>query len=171
MGRFGNPDTSCDVTALRNTLQATEAAYEHVTAELAQVRDDWNKDHMEMKRSRDSWEESARQFARDVDFYRGLLRQCGQLLGKDCYTSEDGTVQEDVLAIKVPEVLHKLLRDRIDLELPDKQWSIVVWDGFHGFQWNFPQGSQKRCAKDIAYAVAARLETSVGTVKTVKGVV
>lgn len=54
---------------------------------------------------RDAWIETARQHARNEDFYRGVVRQIGELFGDAAKTSDDGSVQQDVLALKVPELV------------------------------------------------------------------
>src|ERR1044072_1073994 len=56
-------------------------------------------------RERDAWIETAARHARNEDYYRGLVQQIGAMLRKDAYISDDGSVQEDVLCAKVPELI------------------------------------------------------------------
>lgn len=56
------------------------------------------------------WMDTSAQGYRDAEFYRNLLHRCGQFLGVEAYTSDDGTVQEEVLALKVPELVEKLVK-------------------------------------------------------------
>lgn len=56
-----------------------------------------------------AWEESARQFARDADYYRGLVVEIGKALGEAAYIADDGTRSEDVLCAKVPELVRAAL--------------------------------------------------------------
>lgn len=57
---------------------------------------------------RDGWVESARHFANGQEFYQGIVRQIGRLFGEVACTSDDGSVQGDVLALKVPELVEAL---------------------------------------------------------------
>lgn len=59
------------------------------------------------------WKELAAQMARNADFYQGIVRQVGEILGKEAYTSDDGSVQDSVLALKVPELV-KALKDKAE---------------------------------------------------------
>ena len=61
------------------------------------------------ERERDAWIETARQHARNENYYRSLVRQIGEMLGPDAYTSDDGSVQQDVLCAKVPELVARLI--------------------------------------------------------------
>ena len=68
-------------------------------------------------------EEMARFHSKNEDFYRKLISEIGETFGVAAYTSDDGSVQDSVLALKVPELvrdLHTRLevaeRERDDLE-------------------------------------------------------
>ncbi len=60
---------------------------------------------------RDNWVETAKQYARNQEYYRGLLVQIGKMFGKKAYISDDGSIQEDVLCAKVPELVKELILD------------------------------------------------------------
>ena len=51
------------------------------------------------------WEQTAAKVSVDRDYYRGLVVKIGKLFGKDAYTSDDGSVQQDVLCAKVPDLV------------------------------------------------------------------
>lgn len=51
------------------------------------------------------WEETAAQFARNADYYRGLLDRIGRAIGPEAFTADDGSISEDVLRAKVPEII------------------------------------------------------------------
>jgi len=51
------------------------------------------------------WIETARSYASGQEFYHGLLTQCGELLGPETKVSDDGSIQDTPLALKIPEVL------------------------------------------------------------------
>lgn len=52
-----------------------------------------------------AWHDTALQHCRNEDYYRGLVIKIGEMLGPDAYISDDGSVQQDVLCAKVPELV------------------------------------------------------------------
>lgn len=56
------------------------------------------------------WMEMAARFARNEDFYRGLLDSCAYHLGPDVYVSDDGSVQDSPLRLKIPEMVGEMSR-------------------------------------------------------------
>jgi hypothetical protein len=62
------------------------------------------------RRERDGWQRDAERFSRNEQFYHGLIQQIGQPFGVRARTSDDGSVQEDVLALRVPELVEDLRR-------------------------------------------------------------
>lgn len=66
----------------------------------------------ELRRSAVAWEESAAQFHRNECFYRDLIHQIGKPFGVAAMTSDDGSVQQDILALKVPELVAVLQAER-----------------------------------------------------------
>lgn len=56
------------------------------------------------------WMETAAMMSRNADLYRGLLDQCAEHLGREAYTADDGTVMEDPVLLKIPELVEKLVR-------------------------------------------------------------
>ena len=54
-----------------------------------------------IQRAADGWQ--------GAEFYRGIIDQCGAAIGIEAYTSDDGSIQEDVLALKLPELVKKLV--------------------------------------------------------------
>lgn len=57
-----------------------------------------------------AWMDTAAQFARNEDFYRGLLDRCAKALGPEVFVSDDGSVQDEPLRLKVPELVEALAR-------------------------------------------------------------
>ena len=55
-----------------------------------------------------AWMETAAQMARNAEFYCGLLDECAKHLGEAAYTADDGTVMDDPIRLKVPEVVAAL---------------------------------------------------------------
>lgn len=56
-----------------------------------------------------AWMDTSAQAYRDADFYRGIIYQIGDMFGVEAKTSDDGSVQQDVLCLKVPELVSKLI--------------------------------------------------------------
>lgn len=67
---------------------------------------------MAFARRVDTWIETARMHCRNEDYYRGLVRQIGGMLGTEAFTSDDGSVQQSVLCAKVPELVAKLVAEK-----------------------------------------------------------
>jgi hypothetical protein len=61
------------------------------------------------QRESDLWQEIAAQHNRNEEYYRGLVVQIGEMLGPDAYISDDGSIQQDVLCAKVPELVRSRL--------------------------------------------------------------
>lgn len=55
------------------------------------------------------WMETAAQNQRNTDYYRWLLIKCGESIGKEAYTQDDGGITTDVLCAKIPELVEKLV--------------------------------------------------------------
>ena len=68
-----------------------------------------------------AWKESAAQFSRNADFYHGLISGIGAQFGEAAYISDDGSKQQDVLCLKVPELVAgalakiEVLEDMLDI--------------------------------------------------------
>lgn len=60
-------------------------------------------------RERNGWCETAAQHLRNEEFYRGIVCQIGEMFGVAAKTSDDGSIQEDVLALRVPELVAALV--------------------------------------------------------------
>lgn len=56
------------------------------------------------------WEEIANQHYRNEEFYRGLVHQIGNMFGIAARTSDDGSIQDSVIALRVPELVARVLQ-------------------------------------------------------------
>lgn len=54
---------------------------------------------------RNNWERTAAQYHDGVEYYRGLVVKIGEQFGAAAKTCDDGSLSEDVLCAKVPEVV------------------------------------------------------------------
>ena len=52
--------------------------------------------------------QTAADYARGAEYYRGIIDQCGAHIGIEAFTSDDGTIQEDAVAARLPELVQKL---------------------------------------------------------------
>lgn len=59
----------------------------------------------QLEREAQNWQDTAAFHLRNEQYYRGLLERIGNLFGVAAKTSDDGSVQQDVLCIKVPELV------------------------------------------------------------------
>ena len=57
-----------------------------------------------------AWMDTAAQFSRNQEYYRNLLVECGKSIGQAAYCCDDGSVSEDVLCDKIPELVKDLCR-------------------------------------------------------------
>jgi hypothetical protein len=62
-----------------------------------------------IKNERDAWVETAAQAHRSREFYMDILHQVGDMFGVAARTSDDGSIQEHVLALRVPELVENAL--------------------------------------------------------------
>lgn len=56
------------------------------------------------------WMDTAAMFSRNADFYRGLVDKCAEHIGPEAYKSDDGSVHESPVRVKVPELVEALAK-------------------------------------------------------------
>lgn len=56
------------------------------------------------------WMLTARDYAKSSEYYRNLLVQIGRDFGHAAYVADDGTVMEDPIVAKIPELVQALLK-------------------------------------------------------------
>lgn len=64
---------------------------------------------IKLRIERNNWIETARMHCKNQMYYRGLLEQIGKTFGEEAYISDDGSVQDEVLIAKVPELVASIL--------------------------------------------------------------
>jgi hypothetical protein len=58
------------------------------------------------------WIDSAAQFSRNAEFYRGLLDECAKHLGPEVFRCGDGSVSDSPLRLKIPELVAQLAQGK-----------------------------------------------------------
>lgn len=57
------------------------------------------------------WMEEARRYARNADYYRDLVEEIGANFGVVAKLADDGSLQEDIICSKVPELVKRVFDD------------------------------------------------------------
>jgi hypothetical protein len=66
----------------------------------------------EAKRLHECLEKECYSFCESTQFYKNIVRKIGSLFGEAARTSDDGSLQEDVLALKVYPLVYRLVKSR-----------------------------------------------------------
>lgn len=80
-------------------------------------------ERQEWAKERDAWYETAQQHCRNELYYMGLLDEIAENFGEDAYQSDDGSIQDDPIRAKLPELVASL---RTRLEAIEKAGEGVV---------------------------------------------
>ena len=77
-------------------------------------------------RNANHWQEVARMHAKNEEYYRGLVVQIGDAMGHDAYVADDGTVSDDVLCAKVPELVVSMMtrKDKLKMATEKKDFEV-----------------------------------------------
>lgn len=86
-----------------------------------------------------AWRAMAAEMSRNADFYKGIVTQVGDLFGVAARTSDDGSIQGGVLALKVPELVAAALKSGADKELINAVGKYAVQKGE---DWRVGEGSE-----------------------------
>jgi len=62
-----------------------------------------------MNKNAEYWKSVAEQAMRNVEFYQGLLDDCARHLGVEAFTADDGSIMEEPVRLKIPELVQKLV--------------------------------------------------------------
>jgi hypothetical protein len=105
---------------VRNYKEMMQAIKERdrLRDELAQCRSERQREHairVRIAGELESWTASAAQFSDGQKFYHSLIKKIGERFGVAAKTSDDGSVQEDVLALRVPELVEAAITERDQL--------------------------------------------------------
>ena len=68
-------------------------------------------DPEQLIRERDAWMEDCKRHLRNEQYYRGLVLQIGECLGQEVYVCDDGSISQDILCAKVPELVERQLAE------------------------------------------------------------
>lgn len=127
-------DRDCEAEDLQSRLAQAEAERDRLRAcheaELG-VCLEHCAEYQDVKAEREGWKDAAAQYLRNSDFYQGIVRRIGERFGVAARTSDDGSVQDDVLALKVPVLVIDLLGENVALERALRDAA----DTLDGYDW------------------------------------
>jgi hypothetical protein len=73
----------------------------------------------------DSWEETAIEMANNMEYYRDTLIKIGEIIGKNAFIADDGSVSDSVLIQKLPDLVleyRKLIEEMVS-DFKDIGWT------------------------------------------------
>lgn len=76
---------------------------------------------------RDHWKETAKQHARNEEFYRDLLDKVAAHLGPDVFVSDDGSVQDSPVRLKIPALVERLAGEVKYLNRHIQEEHVAAW--------------------------------------------
>lgn len=113
--RMRNPAYGCDGGPQQMELHIVNTQQEFVTkpldtrlAEILAERDAAQEQVKKLTHERDSWYATGAQYARDVDYFQGIVDQCARAIGPDAFLCDDGTYSESPLRAKVGELVESM---------------------------------------------------------------
>jgi hypothetical protein len=68
---------------------------------------------MDAAQERVNWMEAAKQHCRNEEFYRAILDECAVYLKPEVYVSDDGSVQDEPVRLKIPELIGQKIREAV----------------------------------------------------------
>lgn len=83
----------------------------------------------------DDWKSTAEQHCRNESYYTELLDEIAKNFGQAAYTSDDGSIQQDPLRAKMPELV-AMLRSRLDALVTAGEKVRDIWQNegmYEGF--------------------------------------
>ena len=86
-----------------------------------------------------SWTETARQHLNNEQYYCGLLDRIAKVFGARAYTSDDGSVQDEVVRAKLPELVDELARN----------WEACEWSEIKGETPTAAEERMRSCEKEV----------------------
>ena len=75
------------------------------------VNKGWSHETQEDDVYEEPWIETARMFAHNADYYRGLLDRVASHLGSEVYLCDDGSVSDEPLRAKIPELVERMAKN------------------------------------------------------------
>ena len=110
-----------------------------------------------------AWYDTAAQYARNEEYYRGLVQEIGAMFGEEAYISDDGSKQQDVLCSKVPELVRAKMEDHSDAYLAALRENVQELVG------DLRSFAETHRSAFNAQAMAARIEEAADTLEALGG--
>lgn len=127
---FARADAQCNLQRHDQLLADSRDHYHH----MALLRDEINDATARAEaaeRDRDGWIETARQHARNEDYYQGIVDKILEPFGVAAYTSDDGSVQDSPLRAKAVELVNTLRAELADMTKDRDEWKNKWRDAAH----------------------------------------
>lgn len=105
-----------------------------------------------------TWMDSAAQFSRNEAFYHGIVTQIGEMFGDAAKTSDDGSIQQDVLALRVPELVAAIIQSNAKLSHEEGWHAEYLKASDRAMQMEIERNDAKRdrtCPPPSYYAIVA----------------
>ena len=96
------------------------------------------------------WMQIAAQESRNKDYYQGLLDKCGKSLGDDAYIQDDGGKVDEPLRAKIPELVAKLVEDKLFAK-PANVIAMILFAGATAGFLGFMGGYISACMPRSSY--------------------
>ena len=87
----------------------------------------------ELRESERSWIDTASFFYRGEEFFRGLVDECAKHLGEDVFVADDGSVSEEPLRLKVPDLVAKQAAEIAELRAELESLRNALFDMANGW--------------------------------------
>lgn len=74
----------------------------------------------------ENWKDTAAQFLKNQEYYCSLLDKIAENFGVESYTSDDGSIQDSPLRIKMPELVKNMLAEKnTEIERLNKELELT----------------------------------------------
>ena len=143
LGSYGDDELSFirDIQTLLSSLEQAEKKIKELltsfgsTLAFERIRElevalEKEKERAEkLKIERDNWIDSANQYLRNQHFYQDLLDKVGKYLGSEVFVSDDGSIQDSPIRLKIPELVSKLKEraEKAERRVSELDGAIIGW--------------------------------------------
>lgn len=98
-----------EADSLRDQLAAAQVRVDAIGEASLNAQARFQQREKELIAHIEAWKHTAEQHLRNEQFYQGLLDDCAFHLGPETFISDDGSVQDSPIRLKIPEMVAALL--------------------------------------------------------------